>query len=277
MKTKTNNKLFFSLFIGVILLVFLTLTSCQKDNNDEPQKPQTGKTDKPNNGGGNNGGGNHGGYIPTPDIPKIDVEPLIYNFKQKLKDVDKNYKFIPSKEINWTLPFDEIKFKEENKRKLVLDTNIKGNFEVRLHQVWKVTNDGEFKNGTYTTRGVRYKYTDKDIEAISFSKIEIIINTDKGETVSSTIENRSGGKFEIQIDYRFKTGTIPYFYLYETSVKTLNGVKKVYFIVTNMEDLKEIENEKNDMFGSFWSNEVRDVMFEGLDLWDYQYAKKNDK
>jgi lipoprotein len=275
MKTKTNNKLFFSLFIGVMLLSFLTLTSCQKDSNNEPQKPQTGNNGKPNNGGGNNTGG--GGSIKVPDIPKVDVEPLIYNFNQKLKDVDKNYKFISSKEFSGTLPFEEIKFKEENKRKLVLDTNIKGDFEVRLHQVWKVTNDGEFKNGTYTTRGVRYKYTDKDIEAISFSKIEIIINTDKGETVSSTIENGSGGKFKLEIDYRFKTGTTPYFYLYETSVKTIDGVKKVYYIVTNIEDLKEIENEKNTRFDNFWMIQVRDVMFEGLDLWDYQYAKKNDK
>ena len=275
MKTKTNNKLFFSLFIGVMLLAFLTLTSCQKDSNDEPQKPQTGNNGKPNNGGGNNTGG--GGSIKVPDIPKVDVEPLIYNFNQKLKDVDKNYKFISSKEFSGTLSFEEIKFKEENKRKLVLDTNIKGNFEVRLHQVWKVTNDGEFKNGTYTTRGVRYKYTDKDIEAISFSKIEIIINTDTGETVSSTVENKSGEKFKIEIDYRFKTGTTPYFYLYETSVKTLDGVKKVYYVVTNMEDLKEIESEKNSRFSSFWMSQVKDVMFEGLDLWDYQYAKKNDK
>ena len=280
MKTKTNNKLFFSLFIGVMLLAFSILTSCQKDSNDEPQKPQTGNNGKPNdNGKPNNGGGNNdkgGGSINIPDIPKIDVEPLIYNFKQKLKDVDKNYKFIPSKEINWTIPFDEIKFKEENKRKLVLDTNIKGTFEVRLHQVWKVTNDGEFKNGTYTTRGVRHRWTDKDLEAISFSKIEVIINTDEGKTVSSTIENVHGEKFKIEIIYSFKKGTIPYFYLYETSVKTLNGVKKVYYVVTNIEDLRELEGKKNEMFSGYWFNQVRDVIFdEGSDLWNYQYAKKN--
>ena len=272
MKTKTNNKLFFSLFIGVMLLAFSILTSCQKDSNDEPQKPQTGNNSKPNNGGGNNDKG--GGSINIPDIPKIDVEPLIYNFKQKLKDVDKNYKFIPSKEISERLPFNETKFKEE--RKLVLDTNIKGNFEVRLHQIRRVTNDGEFKNGTYTTRGVRYRLTDKDIEAISFSKIEIIINTDAGETVSGTIENVNGEKFKIEIIYSFKKGTIPYFYLYETSVKTLNGVKKVYYVVTNIEDLRELEGKKNEMFSGYWFNQVRDVIFdEGSDLWNYQYAKKN--
>ena len=274
MKTKTNNKSFFSLFIGVILLVFLTLTSCQKDNNDEPQKPQTGKTDKPNNGGGNNGGGSS---KKLPDIPKVDVEPLIYNFYQKLKNVDKNYKFVPSKEFSGTLPFEEVKFKEENKRKLVLDTNIKGNFEVRLYQVRKATNDGEFKNGTYTTRYARYKYTDEDIEGTGFSKIEIIINTDTGETVSSTIENGSGGKFKLEIDYRFKKGSTPYFYLYETSVKTRDGVKKVYYVVTNMEDLKKIESEKNTKFDNFWMSQVKDVIFKSLDLWDYQYVEKNDK
>lgn len=277
MKTKTNNKLFFSLFIGVMLLAFLTLTSCQKDSNDEPQKPQTGKTDKPNNGGGNNGGSNNGGYTPIPDVPKVNVEPLIYNFNQKLKDVKKNYKFTPSIEISKHFPFGEVKFKEESKRTLVLDTNIKGTVEIRLHQIHKVTKDGEFKNGSYTIRGVRGTYPMLNTEFFLFSKVEVIITTETGETVSSTIQNPEEHKYVavFEIEYKFEQGTVPCLYLYETTVKTKDGHKKVYFVVKRVEDLREIEDRKNERFESTFTSKIEDVIFDAFS--NYSYVKKNDK
>jgi len=197
---------FFSLFIGVMLLAFSILTSCQKDSNDEPQKPQTGNNGKPdNNGKPNNGGGNNnGGYTPIPDVPKVNVEPLIYNFNQKLKDVKKNYKFTPSIEISDVFPFEKTLIREENKRTLVLDTNIKGTFEVRLHQIRKVTNDGELKNGAYTIRGVRGTYPMRNLEFFLFSRVEVIITTETGETISSTIQNEEKHKYLpiFEIEYK---------------------------------------------------------------------------
>lgn len=279
MKTKTNNKLFFSLFIGVMLLAFSILTSCQKDSNDEPQKPQTGNNGKPdNNGKPNNGGGNNnGGYTPIPDVPKVNVEPLIYNFNQKLKDVKKNYKFTPSIEISDVFPFEKTLIREENKRTLVLDTNIKGTFEVRLHQIRKVTNDGELKNGAYTIRGVRGTYSMRNLEFFLFSRVEVIITTETGETISSTIQNEEKHKYLpiFEIEYPFKKGTIPYFYLYETTVKTKNGHKKVYYIVNNIEDLREIEDRKNSKFDTKSSFEIKDVIFDAFS--NFSYVKQDDK